>query len=100
MSTAGATAGTTAATAAAAAIANAIKASGAIVRVEPQAFLEILARCEAPLVIESEYKVLFSRTWCYLTSYRGFVFYAKNGAPLTIPEWCEVVHAKSVWVPA
>ncbi len=36
---------------AAAAIANAIKASGAIVRVEPRDFQKIVERCEAPLVV-------------------------------------------------
>ena len=98
MSSAAATAGATAA--AAAAIANAIKASGAIVRVEPEAFLEILARSETPLVVEAEYKVLFAMSYQYLTSYRGFIFYAKSSSPITIPEWCEIVWSKRIWIPA
>lgn len=100
MSHAAATAGATAAASAAAALANAIKASGAIVRVEPDAFLEVLARCEAPLVVACETKSFFSTSNQYLTSYRGFIFCTKSPAPLTIPDWCEVVRAKSVWVPA
>lgn len=100
MSVAGATAGTTAATAAAAAIANAVKASGAIVRVEPDAFQEILARCENPLVIQADYKSFFTPTYQYLTAYRGFVFYAKSPKPIVIPEWCEIVQSKKIWIPA
>jgi hypothetical protein len=96
---AGVTAATTAGATAAAAIANAIKASGAIVRVEPEAFLEILTRAETPLVITNEQKVFFKVSHQYLTSYRGFVFHAKSPTPLTIPDWCEVVTAKSVWIP-
>jgi ABC-type branched-subunit amino acid transport system substrate-binding protein len=96
---AGVTAATTAGATAAAAIANAIKASGAIVRVEPEAFLEILTRAETPLVIVNEQKVFFKVSHQYLTSYRGFVFHAKSPTPLTIPDWCEVVTAKSVWIP-
>jgi hypothetical protein len=85
--------------AAAAAIANAIKASGAIVRVEPEAFLEILTRAETPLVITNEQKVFFKVQHQYLTSYRGFVFHAKSPTPLTIPDWCEVINAKTIWIP-
>lgn len=94
------TGATIAAQSAASALANAIKASGAIVRVEPDAFLEVLARCEAPLVVVCETKSFFSTSNQYLTSYRGFIFCAKSPAPLTIPDWCEVVRSKSVWVPA
>src|SRR5690606_17075956 len=101
MSSAAVTAATTTgASAAAAAVANAIKASGAIVRVEPDAFMEILTRSETPLVIASTSKVFFTLHHLYLTSYRGFVFHTKAATPLPIPDWCEVVNAKSVWVPA
>ncbi len=98
---AGAMAGATtgASVAAAAAIANAIKASGAIVRVEPDAFLEVLARAETPLVIANEHKAFFKVSHQYLTSYRGFIFHAKSSTPLTIPDWCEVINAKNIWIP-
>jgi hypothetical protein len=92
-------AATAGATAAAAAIANAIKASGAIVRVEPEAFLEILTRAETPLVITNEHKVFFKVQHQYLTSYRGFIFHAKSPTPLTIPDWCETIASKAVWIP-
>ena len=43
--------GGSAAVAAAAAIAQAIKASGAIVRIEPDGFLKILSKSNKPLVV-------------------------------------------------
>jgi hypothetical protein len=100
MSHVAATTGATAAATAAAALANAIKASGAIVRVEPDAFLEVVARCEAPLVVVCETKSFFTTSNQYLTSYRGFIFCAKSPTPLMIPDWCEVIRSKSIWVPA
>lgn len=99
MSAAGAGAASAGAVAAQQAIANAIKASGAIVRVEPAVFLDLLTRVEEPLVIECFQRVLFSNSHTYLTSYRGFVFYTKSAIPLTIPEWCEVIRANKVWTP-
>lgn len=81
------------------AIANAIKASGAIVRIEPVVFMDLLARVEEPLVIECFQRVLFSNSHTYLMSYRGFVFYAKSSIPLSIPDWCEVIRASKVWTP-
>jgi len=96
---AGSAAGAAGAAAAAAAIANAIKASGAIVSLEPGEFLDLLTRIEAPLVVASDGKSLFSRGHQYLTAYRGFIFHAKSRTPLDIPEWCEVVRAKAIWTP-
>ncbi|RKY10581.1 MAG: hypothetical protein DRP65_06395 [Planctomycetota bacterium] len=89
--------GTTGAGAAMAAIANAIKASGAIVRLEPQDFLDILARVAEPLVVYSPSGLLTRHK--YLTSYKGLVFFAASKQLLPIPESAEIIHAKKIWVP-
>src|SRR5687767_77785 len=51
----------------AAAIANAIRASGVVVRVEPQDFVNILRRTEKPLVVYAQ-GGFFSTNHQYLTS--------------------------------
>ena len=68
---AGASAG--AAAAAAAAVANAVKASGAIVQLEPEDFLKILTRAKDPLVVMAE-GGFFKTKYGYLTCYKGLDF--------------------------
>jgi len=92
-------AGAAGAASAAAAIAQAIKASGAIVSVEPSAFQNILDRQpEAPLVVEAK-GGFFSTNYQYLTSYKGLVFFTKSPEQLALPQDCEVVAAAKIWVP-
>ena len=67
----------------AAAVAQAIKASGAIVRVEPADFMTILDNVENPLLVYSESK-FFSKKYRYLTAYKGLIFYAKSATPLML----------------
>ncbi|GBD33643.1 MAG: hypothetical protein KatS3mg081_1743 [Gemmatimonadales bacterium] len=83
---------------AAAAIAQAIRASGAIVRVPPHEFLNILGRQQEPLVVYAT-GGLFKRNYQYLTSYKGLAFYTKSGEPITLPAVAEVVQARRIWVP-
>jgi hypothetical protein len=84
--------------AAAAAIAQAIKASGAIVNVEPEDFLRILQRTQTPLVIHAV-GGFFSTNYRYLTSYKGLAFFTKSPDPLDLPNSSEVVLAKKIWIP-
>ena len=92
-------AGAAGAASAAAAIAQAVKASGAIVSVEPSAFQNILDRQpEAPLVVEAE-GGWWSTNYQYLTSYKGLVFFTKSPERLALPQDCEVVAAAKIWVP-
>lgn len=93
---AGASAG--AAAAAAAAHVQAVKASGAIVRVEPDAFLWVLGRQPAPLVVHST-AGLFRTSYVYLTSYKGLAFVTYAPDPVTLPAGCELVQAWKIWVP-
>lgn len=88
----------TGAAAAAAAIAQAVKASGVIVRVEPDDFLSILGRQPGALVVHAT-GGFFSTNYQYLTSYKGLAFFTKAPTPLDLPSGTELVQAKSIWVP-
>ncbi len=81
-----------------AAIAEAIKASGAIVRVEPGDFLAFVERQEEPLVIHATGGV-FKTHYQYLTSYKGLAFYTKSDAALQLPGTIELVMARKIWIP-
>ena len=87
-----------AAAAAAAAVAQAIKASGAIVQVEPESFLEILGRQEEPLVVHAT-GGFFTTNYQYLSSYKGLIFYTKSAYPLSLPRGAELMPAKKIWIP-
>ena len=86
------------AAAAAAAIANAIKASGAVVRVDVKDFELILRRTERPLVIVAE-GGLFSTKYQYITSYKGFAFTTKTVIPILLPPGAEIIKAQKIWTP-
>ncbi len=86
------------ASAQAAAIARAIKASGAIVSVEPDDFLYILAKGSRPIVITATGGIV-RLNYQYLTTYRGFVFYTKSRVPLALPADAEIIAANKIWVP-
>jgi hypothetical protein len=89
-------AGGAGAAAAAAAIAQAIKASGAIVAMEPEDFLAIVSRCEKPLVVIALGGV-FCKSFRYLVCYKGF--HTSSKTELMLPGKSEVVHARSIWIP-
>ena len=82
----------------AAAIAKAIKASGAIVRVEPNDFLVILSKTSKPLVVLAEGGFL-KTNYQYLTGYKSLIFFTKSPAPLQLPGDIELVVAKKIWIP-
>jgi ABC-type transport system substrate-binding protein len=84
--------------AAAAAVAQAIKASGVIVRLDPGEFSKVLNRAKDPLVVIARGGWLSSK-YQYLFSYKGLAFFTGSDAPLTLPAGCEVVTAKSIFVP-
>ena len=87
-----------AAAAAAAAIAQAIKASGAIVAVEPEEFLKIVSRARDPLVVTAE-GGFFGRSYQYLSSYKGLAFFTKSPEPLNLPGDAELVVSRKIWIP-
>ncbi len=79
-------------------IANAIKASGAIVQVEPQDFQKILMKMEKPLVVYAKGN-FFTGNHQYLMSYKGLVFFSKSKTELML-SGAEIVKAKSIWIPS
>jgi len=89
-----------AAAAAAAAIANAIKASGAIVEVDPEVFVAILARNRDnhPLVVMAEGGVI-KANYRYLAACRGFIFYTRSANALMLPGYVDIITARKIWTP-
>jgi hypothetical protein len=96
---AGGAAGGAAGAAAAAAIANAIKASGAIVKVDPNDFRKIMAKMDAPLVVRAEGGFL-SRKYQYLTAYKGLIFHTKSPSELPFGSGVEMILAEKIWIPS
>jgi hypothetical protein len=87
-----------AAAAAGAAIAQAIKASGAIVKVESKDFMTILEKVDNPLIVFSKSKFI-STKYYYLTSYKGLIFYTKSATQLMLRPSAEIITAKSIYIP-
>ena len=87
-----------AAAAHAAAIANAIKASGAIIKVEPQDFVNIVRKVDKPLVVYAEGGFL-SKNFQYLSSYKGLVFFTKSPEQIQFAPGAELIMAKKIWIP-
>jgi hypothetical protein len=86
------------AAAAYAAMVQAVKASGAIIRIEPDAFMIILSKMREPLVVTAVGGI-FKKEYRYLTSYKGLIFFTKSGSQLMLPGSTEVVFAKEIWIP-
>lgn len=84
--------------AAAAAIVQAIKASGVLIRLNPEEFRKLLARTPDPLVVIAE-GGLFSTTNQYLTAYKGLAFFTKSKNQLDLPAGAEIVSAGRIWIP-
>ena len=82
----------------AAVIAHALRASGAIINMDPDSFLAIVSRCEKPLVVVA-YEGLLHKSFRYLVGYKGLAFHTKSKTELMLPGKVEVVAAKSIWIP-
>ncbi len=77
---------------------NAIKACGAIIRIEAREFQTILNKVINPLVVYSKGGFL-KVNHQYLTSYKGLIFYTNSDEPLHLPSKVEVVGAGKIWIP-
>ena len=88
-----------AAAAAHAAMANAIKASGAIVKVEARDFLTIVQKTERPLVVFTK-PSFWSRSHKYLTNYKGLTFFTKSPDPLNLPGDTELIACQEIYIPS
>jgi hypothetical protein len=80
------------------AVIQAIKAAGAVVRVDPREFTRLVERQDAPLVVYAA-PHLFSRSHRYLCGYKGLCFFTKSPSTLTLPGSAELVRARSIWIP-
>lgn len=87
-----------AAAGAAGAMIRAARASGVIVRIEPQDFGALVRRVKDPLVITCR-GGLFRKSYEYLTSYKGLAFYTRSVEPVALPPGAEVVAASRIWIP-
>jgi hypothetical protein len=83
---------------AAAAIAKAMKASGVIVKLDPEEFAKLLIHVKDPLIVIAE-GGFFSKNFQYLVSYKGLAFFTKSANPLALPSGAEVVSAGRIWIP-
>ena len=77
---------------------QALKMNGAFIRIEQHDFLNILRKAEGLLVIESKTGI-FSNTFLYLTSYKGFICYCKTKEQLAVPNNHEKIYARQVSLP-
>jgi hypothetical protein len=82
----------------AAAAVRAIKASGAIIRVESKDFQSIIQRSERPLIVMAM-PGFWSRCYKYITSYRGLTFYTKSSTQLNLPGDAEIFTCRRIFVP-
>jgi hypothetical protein len=90
--------GAGAAAAAAAAAAKAIKASGTIVKVEPDEFRKLLGYNVQGLVVHAMGGVIF-QAHRYLMGYKGLAFYTSAREPIPLPATCQIVEAEKIWIP-
>jgi len=81
-----------------AAMIRAVKAMGAIIKVRPDDFSDLLRRLDRPLIVEA-YSMFPGKKYRYLTTHKGFVFFTKSATPLQLPAGAETVSAKRIWVP-
>ena len=93
-----AAAGAGAGAAAAAAVAQAVKASGAIVDLEPEEFQRIVSRMDSGLAVQT-LGGFRKKTHEYLAAYGGFIFHTKSEKRISFPSGVETVWAKKIWVP-
>lgn len=78
---------------------KAILSSGIFVKVDAVTFLTILANIEAPLIVVSHERILFSAIHKYLTTYRGLIFCTESNEPLILPQGSDMIEAKRIWMP-
>jgi hypothetical protein len=87
------------AAAAAQAIASAIKASGAIVEIEPRDFEQLVRRVPDTIVLHQEPAGMFSRDHRYTTSLGGFIFVARTREAIFEPGQIRAIPVKKIWFP-
>ena len=87
------------AAAAHAAMVQAVKASGVLVKVDPQDFILIASKTKNPLIVTAK-AGWRGNQYAYLTSYKGLAFHTQTPQPLDLPGDAEVVNAQQIWMPS
>ncbi len=80
------------------AISNAVMASGAIIKIDNNSFINLLSKMDSAVVIEAKGGV-FGTRWNYLTNYKNFYFFTKSKEKIGIPSRHELIKSSRIWVP-
>jgi|GEM_PF-3298717 len=75
-----------------------VSVSGAVIQIEPDDFAGILARINNPIVVKS-FSGRISKTYRYLTSYKGFTFCTRSRESLLLPNDVEVIETRKLYSP-
>jgi hypothetical protein len=87
------------AAAAHAAMVQAVKASGVVVKLDPQDFILIASKTRNPLIVAAK-AGWRGQKFAYLTSYKGLAFHTESPSPIDLPGDAEVVNANQIWMPS
>lgn len=79
--------------------ASAIKAFGAIVKVDSTVFMSIVSKVNDPLVIRAQEKIFTRVVNKYLTTYKGLIFYTETRENLSLPAATEMMKADRILIP-
>ena len=78
---------------------NAMKAIGPVISLDIKEFREMLLKIEEPIVVTAE-SGFFSKRHNYFTHRKGFYFHSRTKIPQSLPQHCEIIYAKKIWVPS
>jgi hypothetical protein len=78
---------------------NAVKASGAIVQVEPEVFQQLANNEKSPLIVIAQGGFL-NKGFRYLMGHRGLVFFTKSSEELMLPGGTQLISAAKIWIPS
>ncbi|MFO0908301.1 MAG: hypothetical protein U0794_08065 [Isosphaeraceae bacterium] len=85
-------------TAEAAVRSQAVRASGVIVRIEPDGFQQLIDGQPEPMVVMASSGWLTS-SYTYLTTHKGLAFTCQSRTPLEFGKNVELIAAGSIWIP-
>jgi hypothetical protein len=78
---------------------QAIKASGAIVTLDPYDFARLLKKTEKSLVVMA-ISGWRKHNYQYISAYKGLIFYTKSKVELSFPSGTELITSKQIWIPS
>jgi hypothetical protein len=87
------------AAAAHAAMVQAVKASGVVVKLDPQDFILIASKTRNSLIVAAK-SGWRGQKFAYLTSYKGLAFHTESTSPLDLSGDAEIMNANQIWMPS